>query len=76
MTVLVVWWLAHQAGFFHHRVTRRSGWVLLLCRPAALVFSGLHLASVIGVPGDRLSDAGPPTFVVVALLVFQIGSPS
>jgi len=28
---------------------------------------------MVGVPGDRLSNIGPPTLVVVALLTFQVG---
>jgi hypothetical protein len=35
--------------------------------------SGLYPGSMVGVPGDRLSNMAPPTFVIVALLVFQIG---
>ncbi len=38
-----------------------------------LVFSGMYPGSMVGVPGDRLSNMAPPTFVIVALLVFQIG---
>lgn len=37
------------------------------------MFSGLYPGSMVGVPGDRLSNVGPPTFVLVALLAFQIG---
>ncbi|WP_112273845.1 acyltransferase family protein [Lentzea terrae] len=76
VNMLVVWWLAHQAGFFHERLTRRTGWALLsggLFGLAGLVFSGLYPGSMVGVPGDRLSNVGPPTFVLVALLAFQIG---
>jgi hypothetical protein len=76
VNMLVVWWLAHQAGFFHHRLTRSTGWALFFCGLfglAGLVFSGLYPGSMVGVPGDRLSNVGPPTFVIVALLVFQIG---
>lgn len=28
---------------------------------------------MVGVPGDRLSNMAPPTFVIVALLAFQVG---
>ncbi len=38
-----------------------------------LVFSGLYPGSMVGVPGARLSNIGPPSFAIVALLVFQIG---
>jgi hypothetical protein len=38
-----------------------------------LVFSGLYPGSMVGVPGERFSNMAPPTFVMVALLLFQIG---
>ncbi|MFE0020819.1 acyltransferase family protein [Amycolatopsis sp. NPDC059021] len=79
INMLVVWALAHQAGFFFRRLTdapRARSLALLwagLFGLAGLVFSGLYPGSMVGVPGDRLSNMGPPTFVIVALLVFQIG---
>jgi peptidoglycan/LPS O-acetylase OafA/YrhL len=77
--MVVVWGLAHQAGFFYQRIVtapRRLGFALLwvgLFGLMGLVFSGLYPGSMVGVPGDRLSNMAPPTFVIVALLVFQIG---
>jgi hypothetical protein len=38
-----------------------------------LVFSGLYPGSMVGVPGERFSNMAPPTFVIVALLLFQAG---
>ncbi|MFI7117438.1 acyltransferase [Amycolatopsis sp. NPDC049868] len=79
VNMIAVWGLAHQAGFFHRRLVdapRRWGHALLwtgLFALAGLVFSGLYPGSMVGVPGDRLSNMGPPTFVIVALLTFQIG---
>lgn len=79
VNMAAVWWLAHQAGFFHERLTRASRplpWALLyggLFAMVGLVFSGLYPGSMVGVPGDRLSNIGPPTLVVVALLTFQVG---
>ena len=79
VNMAVVWGLAHQAGFFHRRLVaapRRVAWALLsagLFALVGLVFSGLYPGSMVGVPGDRMSNVGPPTFVLVALLAFQVG---
>lgn len=79
VNMAVVWGLAHQAGFFYQRIVtapRRLDLALLwagLFGLMGLVFSGLYPGSMVGVPGDRLSNMAPPTFVIVALLVFQIG---
>lgn len=79
VNMLVVWGLAHQAGFFYRRIVtapRRLDFALLwtgLFALMGLVFSGLYPGSMVGIPGDRLSNMAPPTFVIVALLTFQIG---
>lgn len=79
VNMAVVWGLAYQAGFFYQRIVtapRRLDLALLwagLFGLMGLVFSGLYPGSMVGVPGDRLSNMAPPTFVIVALLTFQIG---
>ncbi|HKN56950.1 MAG TPA: acyltransferase [Amycolatopsis sp.] len=79
INMAVVWMLAHQAGFFYRRLVdapRRLDLSLLfagLFALVGLVFSGLYPGSMVGVPGDRLSNMAPPTFVIVALLTFQAG---
>ncbi|MCP2334537.1 acyltransferase family protein [Actinoalloteichus caeruleus] len=79
LNMVLVWGLAHQAGFFYRRLvlaSRRLDLSLLwagLFALVGLVFSGLYPGSMVGVPGDRLSNMAPPTFVIVALLVFQMG---
>lgn len=79
INMAVVWMLAHQAGFFYRRLVdapRRLDLSLLFAGLFALfglVFSGLYPGSMVGVPGDRLSNMAPPTFVIVALLAFQVG---
>jgi len=76
---VLVWGLAHQAGFFYQKVVdspRRTDWSFLwagLFGLVGLVGSGLYPGSMVGVPGERLSNMAPPTFVIVALLVFQVG---
>src|SRR5690606_19743684 len=79
LNMVLVWGLAHQAGFFYSEVTRaprRTDWMLLwagLFGLSGLVFSGLYPGSMVGVPGEKFSNLAPPTFVIVALLMFQVG---
>jgi len=77
--MVIVWGLAHQAGFFYGHLAkapRRIHWAVTwggLFGLMGLVFSGLYPGSMVGVPGDRFSNMAPPTFVMVALLMFQAG---
>jgi peptidoglycan/LPS O-acetylase OafA/YrhL len=79
LNMVIVWTLAHQAGFFYDDLIRapaRTDWALMwggLFGLVGLVFSGLYPGSMVGVPGDRFSNMAPPTFVMVALLLFQVG---
>ncbi|MCK2213965.1 acyltransferase [Actinomadura sp. ATCC 31491] len=79
LNMVIVWGLAHQAGFFYDRVVilpRRYDVALLwtgLFALFGLVYSGIYPGSMVGVPGDKWSNMAPPTFVIVALLLFQIG---
>ncbi|HEX2355346.1 MAG TPA: acyltransferase [Micromonosporaceae bacterium] len=79
LNMLLVWGLAHQAGFFYQQVVdapRRTDWAMAwggLFGLVGLVFSGLYPGSMVGVPGERFSNMAPPTFVIVALLLFQAG---
>jgi hypothetical protein len=79
LNMLIVWGLAHQAGFFYDRLValpRRYDVGVLwtgLFALVGLVYSGIYPGSMVGVPGDKWSNMAPPTFVIVALLIFQIG---
>ncbi|MEU4545632.1 acyltransferase family protein [Nonomuraea dietziae] len=79
LNMILIWGLAHQAGFFYERVVvlpRRYDVAILwtgLFGLFGLVYSGLYPGSMVGVPGDKLSNMAPPTFVIVCLLIFQIG---
>jgi len=79
LNMVIVWGLAHQAGFFYDKIVatpRQSDYALLwggLFGLVGLVSSGLYPGSMVGVPGDKWSNIAPPTFVIVALLVFQVG---
>lgn len=76
---LVIWGLAHQLGFFYDRLIaapRRTAWVFFwsgLFSLVALTNMGFYPRSLVGVPGDRFSNMGPPTLTIVALIFLQIG---
>jgi fucose 4-O-acetylase-like acetyltransferase len=80
VNMVLVWGLAHQAGFFYQRIVdapRTNDWAILwtgLFGLIGLVGSGLYPGTMVGVPGERFSNMAPPTFVIVALLLFQIGT--
>lgn len=80
VNMVLIWGLAHQAGFFYQKIVdspRHNDWALLwtgLFGLIGLVGSGLYPGTMVGVPGERFSNVGPPTFVIVALLLFQIGT--
>lgn len=76
---LVIWGLCHQMGLLYRPLVeapRQIGWMLLWSGAFALVALtnfGLYPRSMVGVPGDRFSNMGPPTLVIVALLLLQVG---
>ena len=76
---LVIWGLAHQLGFFYERLVaapRRIGWMLFwagLFFLIALTNMGFYPRSLVGVPGERFSNMGPPTLAIVALTLLQVG---
>lgn len=79
LNMILVWGLTHQTGFFYQRILRlpqRYSSALLwtgLFSLIGLVYSGIYPGSMVGVPGDKWSNMAPPTFVIVALMIFQIG---
>ena len=78
VSMVLVWGLCHQLGFFYERIVaarRTVDWTLMLgglFALAGLVGSGLYPGSMVGVPGDR-SNMAPPTLCIVALVIFQAG---
>ncbi len=76
---LVIWGLAHQLGFFYDRFAaapRRVAWMFFwggFFSMVALTNMGFYPRSVVGVPGERFSNMGPPTLAIVALIMLQIG---
>lgn len=77
--MLVVWGLVHQMGFFWERLRDappRSHWTLALggfLALSALTNMNLYPRSMVGVPGEQISNMAPPTLTIVALGLFQIG---
>lgn len=76
---VVIWGLAHQLGFFYERLVaarRRVRWMCFvggLLSLVALTDIGFYPRSMVGVPEDRFSNMGPPTFPIVALIFLQVG---
>jgi hypothetical protein len=79
VNLLVVWALCHQLGFFYRSLAdgdRVLAWYFLwggLFALVGLVLTTIYPPSMVGVPGDRISNMGPPTLCIVALCFFQIG---
>jgi hypothetical protein len=79
VSMLVVWGFVHQLGFFFGEIRRMSarsqeavalaGFFVLI----GLTNMNLYPRSLVGVPGERLSNMGPPTLAVCALAVLQLG---
>jgi fucose 4-O-acetylase-like acetyltransferase len=74
--VLPVWLLAHQLGYFYRSYSRLGG-----CALAVSGFSGLvaltawgpYPTSMVGMPGERMSNMAPPTVCIVALIALLTG---
>jgi hypothetical protein len=79
VNLVVVWSLAHQFGYFYDRLVaapRRIGWCLALgglFGLLGLTNMGLYPRSMVGVPGEAISNMAPPTLCIVALTVLQVG---
>jgi hypothetical protein len=80
VNLLVVWLFAQQLGFFYgdgsllklaprHLVAIAAGAVGTL---ALLTTVGPYPSSMVGLPGDRISNMSPPTTCIVALTVLQV----
>ena len=75
----IVWAFCHQLGF-HWRTlitaSRRTAWALALTGFAGLVALtniGVYPRSMVGVPGEAISNMGPPTMCILALMLLQVG---
>ena len=74
-----VWGFAHQLGFHYDRLVaapRRFAWCLVMGGGSALLGLtniGIYPKSMVGVPGEAISNMAPPTICIVALCVLQVG---
>lgn len=79
VNMFLIWGMAHQLGFFWSRLIaapRRFAWCLTLGGFFALLGltnMGLYPKSMVGVPGEAISNMAPPTLCIVALTLFQVG---
>jgi len=79
VNLVIVWGLCHQLGFFYRELAdgpRIRLWCLAwggLFALVGLVLTDVYPGSMVGVPGDRISNMGPPTLCIVALCFFQVG---
>lgn len=74
--VVPVWLLAHQLGYFYRHLTRRLGVVLAgggLASLVALTAWGPYPTSMVGMPGETVSNMAPPTVCIVALTLWLVG---
>ena len=81
LNFLLVWLFAHQLGFCYADGTL-AGWPRRahaamaaggLAARAALTASGAWPPSMVGLPGERVSNMSPPSLCIVALTVWQVG---
>jgi len=79
VNMVVIWATCHQLGYFWEPLVaagRRVAWGMAwagLFGLAALVGSELYPGSMVGVPGEKVSNMAPPTICILALLLFQAG---
>ncbi|WP_327004130.1 acyltransferase [Dactylosporangium sp. NBC_01737] len=74
--VAFVWLAVHQAGFLYADGSLRHGLALAgtgLAGTVALTTAGGYPTSMVGVPGERVSNMSPPTVALLACAVLQIG---
>ena len=81
LNFLLVWLFAHQLGFLYADGTlpgwpRRAHLAMAaggLAALAGLTASGAWPQSMVGLPGDRVSNMNPPSLCIVALTVWLVG---
>jgi len=79
INMLVVWAIPHQLGFHYDelcRAPKRFAQALAIGGFFALVGltnMGLYPRSMVGVPGEAISNMAPPTLAIAALTFFQVG---
>lgn len=77
-----VWLFAHQLGFFHAdgKLARLPVWQLWtgaiggLATLASLTRFGPYPLSMVGLPGEAISNMNPPTVCLIALTIWQVSA--
>ncbi|HEX8004292.1 MAG TPA: acyltransferase [Mycobacteriales bacterium] len=76
VNVVPVWLLAHQLGYFYGAISRRAALALSATGLGALVALtawGPYPTSMVGMPGEKVSNMAPPTVCIVALTAWLVG---
>jgi fucose 4-O-acetylase-like acetyltransferase len=78
VNVVPVWLFAHQLGYFYASGTlsrRAASWLAAggLGSLVALTAWGPYPTSMVGMPGERVSNMSPPTLCIVALTCWLVG---
>jgi fucose 4-O-acetylase-like acetyltransferase len=74
----VVWLTAHQLGFFYAdgRLSTRVGWMMapfgLVALLGMMAFGPYH-GSMVGLATDEFSNMDPPTLMILALILWEVG---
>ena len=77
--VLVIWGFCHHLGLMYRPLAdapRAVAWGLVWVGAfglTTLTTFGPYPRSMVGLPGDAFSNIGPPTLVILPLLVLQVG---
>ena len=74
--ILPVWLLAHQLGYFYRDLSRSVALGMSAAGFGALVGLtawGPYPVSMVGMPGERVSNMAPPTVCIVALTLWLVG---
>lgn len=71
LNFVFVWLAFHQLGFLWRdgRLTRRAGWVMLVGGYGAMLIAitvGPYPTSMVGLPGEPISNVAPPTAALLA----------
>jgi len=81
LNLALVWLFAHQLGFFYADGSLAGGSRRRLAGLATaglaglvvLTASGAYPGSMVGMPGEQVSNMNPPTICIVALTMLQVG---
>jgi hypothetical protein len=81
LNLIFAWVLPHQLGYFYADGSVRTGprrAPILMCATGIAVLTLLTLADIYprtigGIPGEKISNMAPPTVIIAALTLWQVG---